>query len=108
MTDNYKRKPQTNSLLTILTALDLLVVIISVAALPITMFTLDRIAFNPKFPMGVSNTYLIGSVPIVTVVMVILAWLVQGSGNVKAARLFAAVPLVWGFAVFLMMLPTTI
>lgn len=106
MTDDFKRKPASNTLLTLLSALDLLVIVAGAAALPISMFATSSIAFNPLYPMGISNHVLIGSVPIVGVAMVITAWLVEASGKSKAAKFFAATPLFWGMAVFLMMLPT--
>jgi hypothetical protein len=106
MTDEFKRKPASNTLLTLLSALDLLVIVAGAAALPISMFATDSIAFNPLYPMGIPNHVLIGSVPVVGVVMVITAWLMDASGKSKAAKLFAATPLFWGMAVFLMMLPT--
>ena len=106
MIDEFKRKPASNTLLTLLSALDLLVIVAGAAALPISMFATDSIAFNPLYPMGIPNHVLIGSVPLVGVVMVITAWLIDASGKSKAAKFFAATPLFWGMAVFLMMLPT--
>lgn len=106
MTDEFKRKPATNTLLTLLSALDLLVIVAGAAALPISMFATNPIEYNPLNPMGISNQILIGSVPVVGVAMVIAAWLVEASGKSKAAKFFAATPLFWGMAVFLMMLPT--
>ena len=105
MTDDFKRKPASNTLLTLLSALDLLVIVAGAAALPISMFATEQVVLNPLYVVGVSNQMLIGSVPMVGVVMVITAWLVDASGKTKAAKLFAATPLIWGMAVFLMMLP---
>lgn len=105
MTDDFKRKPASNTLLTLLSALDLLVIVAGAAALPISMFATEQVVLNPLYVVGVSNQRLIGSVPMVGVVMVITAWLVDASGKTKAAKLFAATPLIWGMAVFLMMLP---
>lgn len=106
MTDNFKRKPATNSILTVLTALDLLVVLIGVAAVPLSVMATGKIVFNPLYPMGVTNSQLIMSVPIFSVVMVITAWLAQASNKPKAAKMLAATPIFWGMAVFLMMLPS--
>lgn len=105
MPDSYERKPATNTLLTILTALDLLFVVIGVAFLPIFLFETDSIAFDTQYPMGVTSIQLLASVMVVGIGLVITAWLLQASNKVKAARLFAAIPLFWGMAVFLMIYP---
>ena len=106
MTDKFNRRPATNTLLTLLSALDVFVVMGGAAALPMSMFASSRFALNPLYSLGISNSQLIGSVPAVGVVMVILAWMAHTSGKAKAARMLAATPLLWGMAVFLMMLPS--
>ena len=108
MPDSYDRKPATNTLLTILTALDLLFVVIGAAFLPIYIFETDSIVFDTPHPMGVTSLQLVISVLVVGIGMVIMAWLMQASNKVKAARLFAAIPLFWGMAVFLMIYPATV
>ena len=104
MQDNFGRKPPGNTLLTLLSALDLFVIMGGMVALPMSMFGSGRFALNPLFSYGISNTVLIGSAPLFTVVMVILAWMAHSSGKVTAARMMAATPLFWGMSVFLMML----
>ena len=106
MNDDFEHThPASSTPLSILTALDLLVVIAGAAAVPITSFASNSTVLNPLHSYGISNTQLVWSVPMVGVVMVILAWLAQASGKVLAARLLAATPLFWGMAVFLMMAP---
>ena len=105
MQDDFSRKPAGNTLLTLLSALDVFVIMGGMVALPMSMFASGTFALNPLYSYGVSNNQLIGSAPIFSVVMVILAWMAHSSGKVTAARMMAATPLFWGMAVFLMMLP---
>lgn len=108
MPDSFNRKPASNTLLTLLSALDVFVIMGGMVALPLSMFARGTFALNPLHSYGISNIQLIGSVPILSVVMVILAWMAHSSGKVKAARMMAATPLFWGMAVFLMLLPSIV
>ena len=108
MPDSFNRKPANNTLLTLLSALDVFVIMGGMVALPLSMFTRGTFALNPLHSYGISNSQLIGSVPILSVVMIILAWMAHSSGKVKAARMMAATPLFWGMAVFLMLLPSIV
>ena len=108
MPDSFNRKPANNTLLTLLSALDGFVIMGGMVALPLSMFARGTFTLNPLYTYGISNSQLIGSVPIFTVVMVIFAWMAHSSGKVTAARMMAATPLFWGMAVFLMLLPSIV
>ncbi|OUS07444.1 hypothetical protein A9Q96_05920 [Rhodobacterales bacterium 52_120_T64] len=108
MPDSFNRKPANNTLLTLLSALDVIVIMGGVAALPISRFVHGTFALNPLHSYGITNAQLIGSVPFFAVVMVILAWMAHSTGKVTAARMIAATPLFWGMAVFLMLLPSLV
>ncbi len=87
-------KPRQNTLLILLTMFDLIAA--AAGAMPFAMFSMIS---NSTDVIGNSNFPLIMSVPIVAVVLVITAWIMDTIGHPKMARLTAAAPLLWGMTV---------
>ena len=95
-TETDKNPP--NTLLIILTLFDLVA-----AAGGAAPFAMAALISGTDAATGQSNFALIISVPAVAVVLVMVAWLFQVSGRRKAAFLTAAVPLIWGMTVLVML-----
>lgn len=88
-------KPRKNAFLVILTLFDLLGAVAGSAPfIMFAMMTKDTSAEPFK---------LLVSVPIVAIVLLIVAWLVDARGNARRAQFIAAIPLIWGLTVFVML-----
>ena len=78
-------KPRQNTLLILLTMFDLIAA--AAGAMPFAMFSMIS---NSTNVMGNSNFSLIMSVPIVAVVLVITAWIMDATGRPKMTHVTAA------------------
>jgi len=83
-------KPRPNTVLIILTMFDL----IAAAA-----GAMSSLITRGSDTAGQSNFPIIMSVPITAVILVIVAWVLESTDHPKKARLIAAVPLLWGMTV---------
>ena len=91
-------KPRQNTLLIVLTMFDLIAA--AAGAMP---FAMSSMISNSTDALGNSNFPIIMSVPIAAVVFVITAWIIETTGHPKMARLTAALPLLWGMTVLVML-----
>ena len=91
-------KPRPNTLLIILTMFDL--VAAAAGAMP---FAMSALISSGTDALGQSNFPLIISVPISAVILIIVAWALDATGRSKAARIAAAIPLLWGMTVLVML-----
>lgn len=91
-------KPSQNSLLIILTLFDLIAA--AAGAMP---FAMAKLITSGTDVAGNSDFAVIISVPIAAVVLIIVAWTAEATRHPKIARLIAAIPLIWGMAVFVML-----
>ncbi|MGE4610121.1 MAG: hypothetical protein AAED33_01745 [Paracoccaceae bacterium] len=91
-------KPRQNTLLIILTMFDLIAA--AAGAMP---FAMSALITSGADALGQSNYPIIISVPIAAVVLILVAWTMEAASRPKAAGLIAAIPLVWGMTVLVML-----
>lgn len=88
-------KPTKNTLLIMLTMFDLIGVVAGSA--PFIMMA------KMTGDMSEGNYNLLLSIPTVAVVLLIVAWMLDMRGKPKPARILAAIPLIWGMTVFVLL-----
>ena len=88
-------KPDKNTLLIMLTMFDLLGAI----AGPTPFIMMAKMTGE----MEEASYKLLLSVPTVAVVLLIAAWMMDTQGKPKLARILAAIPLIWGMTVFVLL-----
>ncbi len=91
-------KPRQNTLLIVFTMFDLIAA--AAGAMP---FAMSSLISSGSDALGNSNFPIIMSVPIVAVTLVIIAWIMESTRRPKMARLTAALPLLWGMTVLVML-----
>ena len=91
-------KPRQNTLLIVLTMFDLIAA--AAGAMP---FAMSSLISGETDAMGQSSFPMIMSVPVAAIVLVIAAWIMESTGHPKMARLVAALPLLWGMTVLVML-----
>lgn len=93
-----EEKPRTNSLLIMLTLVNLLAAVAGSAP-----FLTRSMISNSSSLADEGRFNLLASIPAVAVVLLIVAWLVDSKGLHRRAQLIALMPLVWGMVVFVLL-----